>query len=66
MVQDPVMAKPALDLSGLTPDEKLDLIDEIWGSFGPDDFTLDAAQRAELDRRLEQLDRDGPPLPALP
>ena len=54
------MAKPALDISRLTPEEKLDLIDEIWGSFGPADLALDDAQRAELDRRLEQVDRDGP------
>jgi len=54
------MAKPALDLSALTADEKLDLIDEIWGSFGPADFSLDDAQRAELDHRLELLERNGP------
>jgi len=28
--QDLPMAKPALDLTVLTPDEKLDLIDEIF------------------------------------
>ena len=60
MVQDRPMAKPALDLSALTADEKLDLIDEIWGSFGPADFSLDDAQRAELDHRLELLERNGP------
>jgi len=54
------MASPALDLTALTPSEKLELIDEIWGSFGPEDFPLDDAQRAELDRRLETLDRNGP------
>jgi putative addiction module component (TIGR02574 family) len=36
------------------------LIDEIWGSLGPDYLVLDEAQRAELDRRLDRLDRDGP------
>jgi putative addiction module component (TIGR02574 family) len=54
------MAKPALDLSTLTSAEKLDLLDEIWASLEPSDFTPDSAQRAELDRRLDQLDRDGP------
>jgi hypothetical protein len=29
--QDPVMAKPALDLSSLTSDEKLELIDDFVG-----------------------------------
>jgi len=54
------MAKPALDLSSLTPDEKLELIDDLWGSLRPEDFALTAEQQTELDRRLELLDRDGP------
>ena len=58
--QDPFMAKPALDLSSLTSDEKLELIDDLWGSLKPEDFELTPAQQAELDRRLERLDREGP------
>jgi putative addiction module component (TIGR02574 family) len=54
------MAKPALDLSSLTPDEKLQLIDDLWGSLRPEDFALTDDQRAELDRRLDRLERDGP------
>jgi putative addiction module component (TIGR02574 family) len=54
------MAKPALDLSSLTPDEKLELIDDLWGSLKPEDFSLTAEQQAELDRRLKRLDREGP------
>lgn len=54
------MAKPALDLSSLSPDEKLELIDDLWGSLKPEDFALTAAQQAELDHRLDRLDRDGP------
>jgi putative addiction module component (TIGR02574 family) len=54
------MAKPALDLSALTPDEKLALIDDLWGSLRPEDLALTPEQRVELDRRLECLDRDGP------
>ena len=54
------MAKPALDLSSLTSDEKLELIDDLWGSLKPEDFELTPAQQAELDRRLERLDREGP------
>jgi putative addiction module component (TIGR02574 family) len=54
------MAKPALDLASLTPDEKLELIDDLWGSRKPEDFVLSAEQQAELDRRLDLLDRDGP------
>jgi putative addiction module component (TIGR02574 family) len=54
------MGKPALDLSKLTADEKCDLIDDLWRSLSSDDLTLTPALRAELDRRLERLDRDGP------
>lgn len=54
------MAKPALDLSNLTPDEKLELIDDLWQSLRPEDLVLSAEQRAELDRRLDRLERDGP------
>ena len=53
------MAKPAIDMSKLTPDEKLDLIDELWESLGPDDFAVSDHLRAELDRRLDRLDREG-------
>ncbi len=60
IVQDWPMAKPALDLSTLTPDEKLALIDDLWGSLRPEDLALTPEQAAELDRRLENLDRDGP------
>jgi putative addiction module component (TIGR02574 family) len=54
------VTKPALDLSKLSPDEKFDLIDELWQSLAPEDFALTAEARAELDRRLERLDREGP------
>ena len=54
------MAKPALDLTRLTPEEKLQLIDELWTSITPDQFPLTAAQRTELHRRLDHLDEEGP------
>jgi putative addiction module component (TIGR02574 family) len=54
------MAKPALDLASLTSEEKLELVDELWGSLKPEDFALTAEQQAVLDRRLERLDREGP------
>jgi putative addiction module component (TIGR02574 family) len=52
------MGKPALDLSRLTADEKLDLIDDLWRSplFGRPSSEL----RAELDRRLDRLELEGP------
>ena len=60
MGQDCRMAKPAIDLAALTPDEKLELIDDLWGSLKPEDFALTSEQYAELDRRLDRVAHDGP------
>jgi putative addiction module component (TIGR02574 family) len=54
------MAKPALNLADLTPEEKLELIDDLWASIGVGDLPLTPDQQAELDRRLDRLDREGP------
>jgi putative addiction module component (TIGR02574 family) len=54
------MAKPALDLATLTPDEKLELIDDLRGIIRPEDLTLTPEQKDELDRRLARIDREGP------
>ncbi|MFT3774553.1 MAG: addiction module protein [Minicystis sp.] len=54
------MAKPAIDLSKLTADEKLEMIEDLWLSLSPDDLALTDELRAELDRRLDRLDREGP------
>lgn len=53
------MGKPALDASKLTVDEKFELIDDLWRSLSANDLTMTPALCAELDRRLERLDRDG-------
>lgn len=58
--QDPPMGKPALDLSKLTADEKLDLIDDLWRSLSLDDLPLSSELCAELDRRLDRLELQGP------
>ncbi len=49
---------PALDFSHLSPQERLDLIGEIWDSLGPDAVTVTPALRAEFRRRLATLDAD--------
>jgi toxin ParE1/3/4 len=49
------MGKPAIDISKLTPDEKLDLIDDLWRSLDPEDLPLSPELRAELDRRLDRF-----------
>jgi putative addiction module component (TIGR02574 family) len=55
------MGKPAFDTSQLIVAEKKgELIDDLWRSPPDDDVVLTPALRAELDRRLERIDRDGP------
>jgi len=46
------------ELVRLTPPERLTLISQLWDSLEDDQLPLTAAQRAELDRRLETLDQD--------
>jgi len=50
----------------LSPDERRELIDEIWDTLPleADDFELTEEQKAELDRRLEEHERD--PSSAIP
>ena len=60
VLQSYLMAKPALDLTKLTPEEKLELIDELWTSISPEEFPLTEEQSVELHRRLDRLDEDGP------
>jgi putative addiction module component (TIGR02574 family) len=42
----------------LTPPERLDLISQLWDSLEEDQLPLTAAQKLELDRRLNSLDED--------
>ena len=44
------MASP-IDISRLTPAERLRLVEELWDSLSPSDIPLTAAQVDELDRR---------------
>ena len=46
------------ELARLTPPERLTLISQLWDSLEDDHLPLTAAQRAELDRRLETLSQD--------
>jgi putative addiction module component (TIGR02574 family) len=56
------MSKPALNIDALSPDERLRLIEELWESLSekPAAVPLTDAQREELDRRLDDLERSGP------
>ncbi|MEA2602743.1 MAG: hypothetical protein QOF89_3735 [Acidobacteriota bacterium] len=55
------MAKAALDISRLSREEQLDLLDRLWENLGrdPEAFPLTESQREELDRRLDELEAEG-------
>ena len=51
-----------IDIARLSFEERLRLLDELWDSLSrtPEAIPLTSAQREELDRRLDELDRQGP------
>lgn len=56
------MSKQSVDIAELTVEERLSLLEQLWESLTatPEAIPLTQAQRAELDRRLDNLDREGP------
>lgn len=58
--QNSGVGHPAINLDAFTPQEQLDLLEQIWTSLSqhPEDIPLTPAQAAELDRRLDDLDSD--------
>lgn len=53
------MTNSRLDVKALSAEERLNLIEQIWDSLEADDVPVTEAQKAELDRRIEKMDRDG-------
>ena len=55
------MATPQIDIGRLSLDERLRLVEQLWESLveAPHSIPLTPLQRAELDRRLDTIDRDG-------
>ena len=53
------MSTPAIDIGKLAPAERLRLIGDLWESLRaqPEAIHLTPMQKAELDRRLDALDR---------
>lgn len=54
------MGEPAIDIDKLSPEERLELLEKLWDSLSDRDVPLTSRQRQELDRRLDDLDREGP------
>ena len=51
-----------IDIAKLSPEERLELLEQLWDSLSetPEAVPMTHAQREELDRRLDDLDREGP------
>ena len=56
------MRKPLVDVDRLTSEERLQLLEDLWESLrrAPEAVPVTDAQKAELDRRLDELDEEGP------
>ena len=56
------MRKRDVDITSLTREERLSLLEELWDSLAaePEALPLTPAQRVELDWRLDDLDAEGP------
>ena len=56
----PGMSKPAIDISALSLSERIQLAEDLWDSVVVADaeIPLTSAQVEELDRRLDDLERD--------
>jgi putative addiction module component (TIGR02574 family) len=54
------MAKPEIDINNVSPEERLDLIEELWDSLSTDPakIPLTEAQANEHDRRMTEMDQD--------
>jgi putative addiction module component (TIGR02574 family) len=57
------MSHPKFDFSDLTPEERIQLAEDLWDSLDerPEVLPLSDAQAREIDRRLEAYRRDGDP-----
>ena len=53
------MAK-RFDVKRLSPEERIELAEELWDSLTEEDIVLTPEQLEELERRRARLERDGP------
>ena len=56
------MSAPPVDIEKLSHEEQLRLLEQLWESLvkSPQEIHLADGRREELDRRLDNLDRQGP------
>ena len=47
-----------IDIKRMSVDERLALIEQLWDSLDPEDVPLTDEERAELDRRLDEMEND--------
>ncbi|HEY9427231.1 MAG TPA: addiction module protein [Gemmatimonadaceae bacterium] len=55
------MASPIIDFSHLTPEERIELAEQLWDSLEPQSVVPTAEQTTELRRRRAELEADGEP-----
>lgn len=53
------VANPNIDVKQLSAEERLILIEQIWDSLEAEAVPVTEAQKTELDRRIDEMDRDG-------
>ena len=56
----------AIDIAKLSPEQRLELLEQLWDSLSSDAIPITDAQTQELDRRLDELDREEPIGSAIP
>lgn len=56
-----LVSSPIFDFSHLTPEERIQLAEELWDSLEPSTVPLTPELAAELQRRREEYRRDGDP-----
>lgn len=56
------MSRRSVNVEDLTTEERLRLLEDLWNSLSqtPEAIPLTQDQREELDRRLDDLEREGP------
>ena len=56
------MSKSTVNIANLSPEERLKLIEQLWDSLckTQESIPVTDAQQAELDRRIADLEQEGP------